>query len=134
IYMEHQRQYLIRCPVDILTDGSIVCQSTVPTDAKVHLMIHNKDSCKQAATDAALEARETLEGLTPQLIIIFESVIRHKILGRNLFSEIQAIQEVLGSSVPLIGMYSLGELCPLESNYNKGTYLQNANLLLMAIT
>ena len=134
IYLEDQRQYLIRYPVDILSDGSIVCQADVPKNTEVHLTINNKDSCKQAANAAALEIKEALGGRPAQLIIIFESMVRHKILGRHLFSEVQTIKEILGHSTPVAGMYSFGELCHLNLNEsNVNTHLQNASLLLLAI-
>lgn len=134
IYLENQRQYLIRYPVDILSDGSIVCQADVPSDAEVHLMINNKDSCRQSAVLGALEIKDYLGGRTPQLVLVFESIIRHKILGRQLFTEIQAVKEILGQSVPIVGMYSFGEMCRLGmDDRNEYTYLQNASLLLVAI-
>ena len=43
--MEEANQYLLRNIIDILEDGSIVCQEGVPEGAEVHLMISNKDSC-----------------------------------------------------------------------------------------
>jgi hypothetical protein len=134
IYMDNQRQYLLRYPVDILSDGSIVCQANVPSNSEVHLMINNKSSCRQAAVAAAQEIKEALKGQPPQLIIVFESMIRHKILGRHLFLEIQAIKEILGQSVPIAGMYSFGELCHLGIENNRhDTNLQNASLMLLAI-
>ncbi len=135
IYLENQRQYLLRYPVDILGDGSIVCQGEVPQGAEVHLTIGNKDSCKNAATLAAQEIKNTLGGRQAQLVIIFDSMMRYKILGRYAFVEIQAIKEVLGYSTPLIGMYSFGEIAPLGLNENiPSTYLQNESLLLLAIS
>ncbi len=134
IYMEKQRQYLIRYPVDILNDGSIVCQADVPSNAEVHLTINNKDSCKKAAALAAQDIKDALDGRPAQLIIVFESAIRHKILGRHLFSEIQIIKEILGETTPIIGMYCFGELCHLGSSEgNEDTFLQNASLSLLAI-
>ncbi len=134
IYLEQQRQYLIRYPVDILDDGSIVCQADVPSNTEVHLTINNKESCRASATAAAMEIKEALEGRTPQLLIIFESIVRHRLLGHNLLIEIQAIKEVLGPSTPIIGMYSFGELSYLGlAEGHAASFLQNGSLLLLAI-
>ena len=135
IYMEAHRQYLLRYPVDILSDGSIVCQADIPPDSEVHLTISNKDSCKNAAIAAAQEVKNALGGRQAQLLIVFESMVRHKMLGHHSFAEIQAIKELLGYSTPMIGMYSFGELCPLGlKNIHSETYVQNGSLLLLAIS
>lgn len=134
LYLEQQRQYLIRYPVDILDDGSIVCQADVPSNTEVHLTINNKESCRAAATSAAQEIKQALEGRRPQFVIVFESIVRHKILGHQILSEIKAVKEVLGASTPIIGMYSFGELSRLGIGEGfTETFLQNGSLLLLAV-
>ena len=49
-----ERKYLLQNVIEVLEDGSLVCQSDIPEGSEVHIMIGNKDSCKQAAHDAAL--------------------------------------------------------------------------------
>lgn len=134
IYLEQDNEYLLRNAIDILNDGSIVCQGEVPKGSEVHIMLGNKDSCKQAAVNAALEVRESLKGKTPQVILIFESLARNKLLGRGAFQEIRLIKEILGRETPLLGMYSYGEIAPFHSlQYIKKTHLQNASIVILAI-
>ena len=134
IYIEEEDEYLLRNAVDLLPDGSILCQGEVPQGAEIHIMLSNKDSCKQAAVEAATEARNALAGKVPRLVLIFESLTRHKLLGRGGFKEIQLIQEVLGAKTPLLGMYSHGEISPFHSiEHIKKTHLQNASILILAI-
>ncbi len=135
IYLENLRQYLLRYPIDIFSDGSIVCQAEVPTNSEVHLMITNQDSCKNVATLAAQEAKDALGNRQAKLIIVFNSMTKHRILGRNSYMEIQAIQNVFGPSVPIFGMYTFGELCPMGLHEDEmESYVQNASLSLMAIS
>ncbi len=134
IYIEEEKEYLIRNALDILKDGSIVCQGEVPQGSEVHIMIGSKDSCKQAAVDAALEIRESLQGKRPKFIIIFECIARHRLLGHFAFKEIQMIQEVLGDDIPLIGMYSFGEISPFHSlEHVKKIHLQNETIAILAV-
>jgi hypothetical protein len=134
IYLEEENHYLLRNAVDILDDGSIVCQGEVPKGSEVHLMIGSKDSCKQAALDAAHEVREGLFGRQAKLILIFESMTRYKLLGRNAVQEIQIIKDVLGYTTPMIGMYSAGEVAPfLSGNKIQSTYLQNESIVIVAL-
>ncbi len=135
IYLENERTYLLRNAIDILDDGSIVCQGEVPEGAEMHLMIGSKDSCKQAALDAALEVRDGLSGHQAKLILIIESMTRYKMLGRSAVQEIQVIKDILGYTTPMIGMYSAGEIAPLQSiDHTRNTQLQNESIVIIAIS
>lgn|GEM_PF-1195139 len=134
-YLEESNQYLLRNIIDILEDGSIVCHEGIPQGAEVHLMISNKDSCRNSAVEAAGYLKASLAEKPAKLILIFESLARHKILGRSAFNEIQDIKNILGSSTPIIGMCSYGEIGPFGTLNNiKNIYLQNESILMMAIS
>lgn len=134
IYLPEDNEYLLRNAIDILDDGSIVCQGEVPEGSEVHIMLGNKESCKQAARHAALEVKESLKGKEPQVVLIFESLARNKLLGRGAFQEIELIKEILGHKTPLLGMYSYGEIAPFNSlQHIKKTHLQNASIVILAI-
>ncbi|MBF0522233.1 MAG: FIST C-terminal domain-containing protein [Candidatus Omnitrophica bacterium] len=135
IYVEGNKEYLLRNPVKVLKDGSIVCQGDIPPGAEIHIMIGNKDSCKQAAREAAQEAQKNLLGKKPKLIIIIESMTRLKLLGRTAFQEIAGVKEIFGDDVPMIGMYSHGEICPFESleKFRK-PLIQNESIVILAIS
>ena len=135
IFVEGSNEYLLRNTVNIQPDGSIVCQGDVPEGAEVHIMISNKDSCKQAAIDAAEEVKKGLLGKKPKLILIFESMARLKLLGRMAFEEIENIKHIFGESVPIIGMYSNGEICPFQTVEKfKKPYLLNESIVVIAIS
>jgi len=134
IYMEQEKQYLLRNAVDILNDGSIVCQGEVPQGAEVHLMIGNKDSCIKAAMEAAQEVKDALGDKQAKCILVLESMTRYKILGRKALAEVQAIKKVLGDITPIFGMYSFGEIAPFGLlGVNHSTHLQNESIVIMAI-
>ena len=134
IFIEESQNYLLRNAVDILSDGSIVCQGDIPRGARIHIMIGNKDSCKEAARTAAQEALQNLLGKDPKLIIVLESMSRLKLLGRMAFQEVVKIKEIFGSRVPIIGMYTNGEVSPLQSTERfKRPHLQNESITVLAI-
>ncbi|MBF0571725.1 MAG: FIST C-terminal domain-containing protein [Candidatus Omnitrophica bacterium] len=135
IYLEDSRQYLLRNIIDILADGSIVCHGGIPQGAEVHLMISNNESCQNSAIEAAELVKDSLADKQAKLILVFESLARHKILGRNAFSEIQAIKNVLGHTTPIVGMCSYGEIGPFNTLDNvKNIYLHNESILIIAIS
>ncbi len=132
--IEGQEKYLLQQVVDVAEDGSLICQGEVPAGTEVHIMIGNKDSCRHSTLNAACEVKESLLGKTPDLIMIFESASRQKLLGRNVFQEIQIIKEVLGENVPIFGMYAYGEFAPLgiPEKANE-SFLQNETISILAI-
>ncbi len=136
IYMPEERQYLLKNAVDILDDGSIVCQGDVPEGAEVHLMMGNRDSCVQSALDAAQKIKEELGSTEPKFILIIESLARYQILGRRSWLEIQAIKDVLGYATPMIGMYGFGEISPFGSLHNvrRNTYMHNETILIVTVS
>jgi hypothetical protein len=135
ISVEGTNHYLIKNVVNVLPDGSLVCQGTIPVGARVHIMIGNKDSCKQAALDAAVDVQKELGGREPKLILILESVTRLKLLGRMAFQEIKKIKEIFGPHVPIIGLYTNGEFCPFQMNERyKSTLLQNESIVIIGLS
>jgi hypothetical protein len=134
ILIEDQKKYLIQNVVNVLEDGSLVCQAEIPQGAEVHIMIGNKDSCKHAAEQAAKEAKEMLLGKTPELVLVFESAARQKLLGRSVFTEIQIIKEVFGETVPIFGMYTYGEFAPLNKvEHGSPCFLQSETINILAL-
>ncbi len=134
ILIEESKNYLLRNAIDILTDGSIVCQGNIPPGTQIHVMIGNKDFCKYAAQGAAKEANQNLLGKTPSLVIILESMARLKLFGRTALQEILEVRKVFGATVPIIGMYADGEIAPLQSAERfKRPHLQNKSIVVLAI-
>ena len=134
IYVEGSSEYLLRNVAEVLSDGSIVCQGDVPEGSIIHIMIGNKESCKQAAGEAAHEAQLNLLGKLPTLVVVIESMARLKLLGRSASNEIQQVKDVFGPDVPILGMYSYGEICPFQSFESiKKPYLQNESIVVLAL-
>ena len=134
IYLEHEKEYLLRPVVEIADDGSLTCQGEIPENSEVHIMISNKEFCRQATREAIRQVQNALLGKNPQMIMIFESFLRQKILGRDAFKEIEFIKDRLGSMTAIIGMYSYGETAPLGSlNHSGNTYLQHGTITILGI-
>lgn len=135
IYSEEGNEYLLRNATKILPDGSIVCQGAIPQGVKVHLMIGNKDSCKQAAEQAAIDAKNNLGAKEAKLVLVISSMARLKLLGRNAYQEIKRIRNVFGEHIPLFGMYSNGEICPFKTKTSiHRPHLQNESIVVVALS
>jgi len=132
---DEKNKYLLRNTIKILKDGSIVCQDSVPENSEAHIMIGTKDSCLLSAENAARELKEQLGKKTPKFIFVVESLIRHKILGKNVHEEIESIRSFFGTSVPIVGMCSCGEIFSIKAKNNiTHTLLHNNSIMLIALT
>ncbi len=114
IKVEGNEELLIRDPLTVDANGSITCAAEIPVGSDIRLMIGSVEEAVKVAKLAASNALEQLEGDTPKAIIVFNCIARNKLFGQRSGEEIQAIQEVLGREVPLIGFYTYGEQAPMN--------------------
>jgi len=135
ISISEKKEYLLRSVVSIENDGSLVFRGEVPEGSSIRLMISSKESCLLSARSAAQTAIKDMEGKTIKLALIFNSLSRQALLGRQSAQEIKTVQEVLGENVPLAGIYTSAEQAPLDFiNYSLGkTYIHNNSIAVLTI-
>lgn len=114
-------ELLIRDVVIANEKGEITCAAEIPQDSEIRLMLGDPEKAVQAAREAAENAKSQLKGAAPKAIFVFDCMARNKLLGPRIGEEIEAIQEVLGKKVPLIGFYTYGEQAPLSGDINAKT-------------
>jgi hypothetical protein len=133
LYVPGETEYLLRNALRIDEDGGLVCQGDASEGDDVRLMMGTKDWALEAATQAAEEAKGALQDKTIKGAIIFESISRHKLLGRLTEKELSRIKEVLGN-VPILGICTYGEQAPLKSLEHYGqTYFHNETVAILTI-
>ena len=126
-------EYLLRTIDEVIEDGSIFCQDTVPANSETHIMISRKESCLQAAQKAAAEVNQRLKGKRPKIVLVIESANRKKILGKELSQELQLIKKIFNKT-PVVGMFSSGEILSKNHLNNKSEALvQNNSIIIIAI-
>ena len=134
VYLEGESEYLLRNIISLNEDGSITTQGDVPQGSSIRLMIATKESCLEAARQAALQVQVNLRDKKAEFALVISSASRAYLLGRQAHSEIKIIREVLGRETPLFGFYSYGEYAPLGSiNYYGQTYLHNQTITILGI-
>jgi hypothetical protein len=128
-----ESEYLIRHAVRVDEKGNLVCSADVPQGSEVRLMITDRKTVIQSARQAAAEALKGLGLAKPRAAIVFDSLARLKVLGRQAGSEIEVLKEVLGD-IPLAGLYAYGELAPLHSELYQGkAYFHNQSIVILLI-
>ncbi len=109
--VETEGEYTIRDPIDCSeSDGSITCIAEVPENTIVKIMKGDKESLIASAKESALNAKEQIKGNKPSFIIVFNCVSRLLYLDDKAAKEIDTIREVFGKEIPLIGVFSFGEI------------------------
>ena len=134
IYLQGEKEYLLRNIISIKDDGSLITQGNVPQNSRIRLMISTEDSRLKAAITASEEAKRNFGMEKIKFVMIFDSAARLTLLGRQKSIEIGVIKEVFGKDTPLIGICTNGEQAPLKSiNYLGQTYLHNQSINILAI-
>jgi hypothetical protein len=132
IQQDNGRQFLLRNVMSFGPNGSVVCSGEVQEGSWVQLMIGSKELALEAATAAALAAVRPLRSV--RCVLVFDSVLRKRLLGQDTATEIQRIRQAVGLSVPLAGCYTYAEHAPLGGSAPYGqSSLQTGACLVVAI-
>lgn len=108
-------EYLIRDPITVDEKGAITCAAEIPEGSEIRLMIGSKEKAVEAAEDAATKLMKDFEaqGSAPKFILMFNCIAREKLFGERANDEIQAVMDIIGKDVPLLGFYTYGEQAPI---------------------
>jgi hypothetical protein len=96
------------------SDSAMIFAGDVPEGSRARLMKANVDRLVDGASDAALAAQGSISD-PPSLAILVSCVGRKLVLRQRVEEEIEAVRDVLGPDVPLVGLYSYGEISPFTS-------------------
>ena len=142
MYLPGEEEYLLRNTLSIEKNGSLRLQGNVTEGSVVRLMIGTKESCLEATRQATEKAKKELPGLNPDLtkaqknnfVLVFDSVSRYILLGREAGRELEIIKEGFGENTPIIGLYTYGEQAPLRAvSYQGQAYFHNQTITILAI-
>lgn len=103
-------KYVIRDPLRVSEDGSITCVAEVPENSVVRIMEGDSDSVIRAAENAAKQAVEMIGERGPAFAVVFDCVSRLQLLSNDAQRELQAVREIIGEKVPVIGFLTFGEI------------------------
>jgi hypothetical protein len=99
--------FLIRDPIDVHDDGSIVFVTEVPQNSIITLMKCTPDELLITAENVARVAVERIK--SPKVAFVFDCVSRFLLLNQKFDDEIKAVRSVIGD-IPTIGMLTFGEV------------------------
>ena len=108
-------EYLIRDPITVDDNGAITCAAEIPEGSEIRLMIGSKEHAIEAAQDAARKLMKEfeLDHTKPKFLLMFNCIAREKLFAQKAKEEIQAVMNIIGHDVPLLGFYTYGEVAPI---------------------
>ncbi len=120
-------EYLIRDAITVDENGAITCAAEIPEGSEVRLMIGSKEKAIEAAQFAAKKLMSDLEseGAKPKFALMFNCIAREKLFAQKAKDEIDAVMEILGKDVPLVGFYTYGEQAPLGGETKNPKLIQS---------
>lgn len=101
------REMIVRDPLKINPDGSIVCAGDIPPDAYVHIMTSSNQSLTAAAAAAAKMAIEALPSGKPEAFLLMDCISRYILMGKDFERELQVISQ---GPLPSAGACTIGEI------------------------
>lgn len=113
-------------------DGSLLCAGEIPEGSTVQLMMSNKELALDAASRAAQQALRPLSKV--HFVLVFDSVIRRKLLGFDAVQDVYRIRKIIGLSTPVMGCYTYGEYGPWHGLVPSGpSAVQVGAILVLAV-
>ena len=119
VLIEDKEYLRLRTPLSINEESSSMNFGvTIAEGTDVAITSASRHQIIEAAQQAALQAKSTMGGAKPLLILDFASVGRKFVLGPRSPEEIRAIRTIIGDHVPMIGFYTYGEIGPIDKRVN----------------
>jgi len=124
-------ELVVRSPLRVEADGSFRLNAPLRDGADVYLMLASPSACEAAAREAAQQAVLALEGAKPIFGLVLVDSAWQMILQARPGAEIRALQEILGTELPLAGGYTLGQIVPPRPGQNESSRFLNQHMLVI---
>ncbi|MBI4086909.1 FIST C-terminal domain-containing protein [Candidatus Kaiserbacteria bacterium] len=105
--------YMIRVPLAVQDDGSIVCGAEVIEGSSISLMIGTIESALSAAEATTERLSVETKEAQPRVAFVSDCVARKILFGERREEEFQAVKNMMGEAGHIFGFYSYGQIAPL---------------------
>jgi hypothetical protein len=106
---------IVRDPISMTADGSLVCVGEVPQGCFVHILEGDADTLVAAARKALALGQAAYAGPgEPQATLFIDCISRSLALGEDFGRELDAVAD---PSMPLVGALTLGEIANSGKDY-----------------
>jgi hypothetical protein len=106
------KSLLLRSPLRVEADGSFRMNAAVSDGTEAYLLVGSLTACQQAATAATEQALAALQGARPVLALVLADIAWQMLFEAQLGADVAPVQTALGPNVPVVGVYTLGQILP----------------------
>jgi hypothetical protein len=117
--VEQGEDLIVRSPIRVEADGSFRMNATIRDGIDAYLLVGSRIACERAARNAAQQALLQLGNAKPVFALVLVDIAWQLLLKAQYGIEISAIQEILGTKIPIAGGYTLGQVVPTENTFPK---------------
>ena len=114
--IEQGEQLIVRSPLRVEADGSFRLNAPVRDGVDAYLLVGSRASCQTAAQKATQQALLQLGDAKPVFALVLVDIAWQMLLKSTPGAEIAAVQDILGTDVPIAGGYTLGQVVPSKNN------------------
>ncbi len=108
--IEQGEELLVRAPIRVEADGSFRMNANIREGIDAYLLVGSRAACERAARQATQQALLQLGDAKPAFALVLVDVAWQMLLKAQPGIEINAVQEILGSKIPIAGGYTLGQI------------------------
>jgi hypothetical protein len=117
--VEQGEDLIIRSPIRVEADGSFRMNAAIRDGIDAYLLVGSRIACEHAARNAAQQALLQLGDAKPVFALVLVDIAWQLLLKAQYDVEIAAVQEILGTKIPIAGGYTLGQVIPDEMSSPK---------------
>ena len=117
--MEQGEDLVVRAPIRVEADGSFRMNATIRDGVDAYLLVGSRVACERAARDAAQQALLALGDAKPVFALVLVDIAWQMLLKAQPGIEIDAVQEILGTKIPIAGGYTLGQAVSVNASAPK---------------
>ena len=108
--IEQGEELTVRAPIRVEADGSFRMNAGIREGIDAYLLVGSRAGCERAARQATQQALLQLGDIKPAFVLVLVDIGWQMLLKSQPGAEIAAIQEILGTDIPIAGGYTLGQI------------------------
>jgi hypothetical protein len=127
---QEDENFVLRSPIRVEADGSLRMNTGLVEGALADIMVGTQVGCEQACRQATQQALSALGEATPCLAVLLVDAAWQMLLELEPESELNAVREILGENIPILGGYTLGQIASDSSQGKLDLHNQHIAVLL----
>jgi len=127
--VEQGENLVVRAPIRVEADGSFRMNANIRDGIDAYLLVGSRAACEKAAGQAAQQALLSLGNAKPVFALVLVDMAWQMLMKATPGAEIAAIQDILGTDVPIAGGYTLGQIVPGK---NASPHFLNQHIVVIA--